>query len=378
MKRFCEENNIDEVSALEYGMDFREPQYRREVFLRFYEYHLKYQAHAGAVYYAFPAIFERYNFDREQKLWFCFINGCSQHVLSTWEIFNRFPDFRRFSLVELEKYFDENYKLLGWDIDRRYQKKDFIKCVENYREQVFESYDSQGEFFDEILRADLTEFQNFDNLWFYVREYFVTFGRLATFSYLEYLRIAGENLDCSNLFFDDLNGSKSHRNGLCKVLGRDDYDWHDKINPTFKGNYTKQDFIDLAREAEMLLSEARERFEHKDISYFTLETTLCCYKSWHRPNRRYPNVYNDMFYERIKKHELVFGQKSGEMFWEIRREKLPDALRLEANPADVGLNSIKQNHYLNTGQVIMMDKDWSCFKNDYNDWVDSHNEQYAK
>jgi hypothetical protein len=45
-------------------MDFRNPKYRREVFLRFYEFHLKYKAHPGGVYIAFPYIQKYYNLDR--------------------------------------------------------------------------------------------------------------------------------------------------------------------------------------------------------------------------------------------------------------------------------------------------------------------------
>ena len=39
-----------EESKLVEGLDFRLPKYRREVFLRFYEFHDKYKGHAGAVY----------------------------------------------------------------------------------------------------------------------------------------------------------------------------------------------------------------------------------------------------------------------------------------------------------------------------------------
>jgi hypothetical protein len=44
---------------------------------------------------------------------------------------------------------------------------------------------------------------------------------------------------------------------------------------------------------------------------------------------------------------------------------------LEDNPADVGVKPLKQNHYRLTGQPIMMDRDWPCFKNDYNDKVEA-------
>jgi hypothetical protein len=55
------------------------------------------------------------------------------------------------------------------------------------------------------------------------------------------------------------------------------------------------------------------------------------------------------------------------LFWEARKTYLPAHLRLEDNPADVGVKPEKQNHYRRTGQVINMDKFDPVFKNDYND-----------
>jgi hypothetical protein len=102
----------------------------------------------------------------------------------------------------------------------------------------------------------------------------------------------------------------------------------------------------------------------RDVNFLTLESTLCCYKSWHRPNRRYPNVYNDMFHDRIKKAEKAWGRQL-RIFWDIRRAALPQHLRLEDNLWDVGVKPEKQNHYRLTGQVIMMGHDEPCFANDY-------------
>jgi len=171
-----------------------------------------------------------------------------------------------------------------------------------------------------------------------------------------------------------MNGSQSHRNGLCKVLGRDDMDWHAKLNPYFQG-YNKEIIDWLKVEGETLLNEAKERFKDKpffrDVSYFTLESTLCCYKSHFRKNRRYPNVYTDMLYERIKYAEGKWnGAESFEDFWEARKLLLPKVLRKEDNPADIGLKPDKQNHFRSTGQMIMMHEEWPCFKNDYNDKVE--------
>lgn len=365
--RYCNINNLEEFKELIEGLDYRNPQYRREVFLRFYEFHLKYKSHPGAVYYMMPYIAKVHNMDMEQKLWFCYINGCSQNVLSTYAIWSEFPDFKDLDINKFSEWFRENYKKFGWDTDRRYVKNNFEKCIENYKLLVGNK--TQEEFFLEFANTE-DPFQNFRNVWSKVITDFFLFGRLSTFSYLEYLRIMGLNIDCDELFLFDMDGSKSHRNGLCKVLGRDDLDWHDKLNPEFDG-YTTSIIEWLIHEGEVLLNEAKEKFKgaefFNDVSYFTLESTLCCYKSWHRKNRRYPNVYNDMFHDRIKYAERQWNDKEKfKLFWKARAEILPEYLRLECNHRDPGLKAEKQNHYRETGQVIMMDKEWNCFKNEFN------------
>lgn len=373
MKRYCDLHDLAEVSDLKVGMDFRLPQYRREVFLRFYEFHLRHRAHAGGVYYVMPALFDELKMDDEQRLWFCFINGCSQHVLSTYEIFTRFPDFAKLDEAALSEWFRANYRQLGWDTDRRYHKNTFEKHVSTYRELVL-PHGSQRAYFEHVMAGADNPAARFDRLWPAVLTGFYGFGRLASFSYIEYLRIAGLDIDCSNLFLNDINGSKSHRNGLCKVLGRDDRDWHPQSNPDFDGRYTREDIAVLQVEAEKLLEDARARIAYEDVSYFTLETTLCCYKSWHRPNRRYPNVYNDMLYDRIAKHSENWSPETVELFLRIRAAVLPDYLLLERNPRDVGVAPIKQNWYRETGQVIMMHREWPCFANGYNAFVESEDE----
>jgi hypothetical protein len=365
--RYTTINNQPEVSTLTAGLDFRQPQYRREVFLNFYGFHLKYKAHPGAVYYTMPYISWALNYTQEQKLWMAFINGCSQNIVTTKTILDEFPDVTAYNHKDFNKWFREHYTKLGWDTDRRYVKNKLEEVIEHYIAKL--DGRTQYEYFEQAMGTQ-DPYTNFENLWQNVMSNFHTFGRLATFSYLEYLRIVGLNLDCNSLFLDDIDGSKSHRNGLCKVLGRDDLDWYQKGNPNFTG-YTPQQIEWLKTEGELLLNDAKEKFKdepfYNDISYFTLESTLCCYKSWHRPNRRYPNVYNDMFYGRIVNAEKKWAkQKDFSIFWEARKKYLPTKLRLEDNWQDCGLKPEKQNHYLNTGQVIMMDDEYPYFVNQFN------------
>lgn len=352
---------LEEVSELKVGLDFRRPEYRREVFLRFYEFHLENRSHPGCVYYAMPWLVQKHKLDPEQKLWVAFINGNTQNIVTTWEIFKRFPNC---SLKGLKAWFDKNYKNLAWDTDRRYHKKDFVKSVEVYSRLVGTS---QRQYFENL--AGNTPEKKFEALWAALRSDFYTFGRLSSFSYSEYLRIMGAPIMCPTLFLRDMSGSKSHRNGLAKVLGRDDLDWFRETD--FTGDYTEEELTWLEEEADTLLDEAFGRavksgkIDLSTVNFFTLESALCTYKSWHRKNRRYANVYNDMFYERIKLAEERFGKEEVKQFWECREDTQPKHLLLEFCPHDPGLVPDKQNWYRNTGQVIMMSKRWPEFDNPF-------------
>lgn len=363
--RWSELNGELEIKDLKKGMDFRLPKYRREVFLRFYEFHLKHRAHPGAVYFAMPWLAKHFDMDQEQKLWIAFINGCSQNIVTTYKIFQQFPTLKNLDIEKLDSWWNESHQKFkvgsGWDTDRKYfklGKTGFPACVKSYKDHI-DKYGSQVEFFNHI-QYNNDKFKNFEKAWDFFRNNVLSFGRLSTFSYLEYLRIQGLNIDCNNLFLEDISGSRSHRNGLCKVLGRDDLDWWKE-----KIKYDKKTIDWLIEESNLLFEEAKARIDHHDVSLFTFESTLCCYKSWHRPNRRYPNVYIDMFHDRIKYAELVHQEKL-DIFWQMRKECLPEYLRLEDNPNDPGLSKEKQNHYLDTGQVIMMEKEWDCFENNFN------------
>lgn len=359
---------IDEVKTLEPGMDFRKPTYRREVWHRFYTFHLRYGSHPGMVYALMRWLGEECDWTMEDRLWFAYINGCTQHPPTSLLIFNRYPDPFELDEEDLDRWFNANFTRLGWDTDRRHQKASFPACVRDYRTHLADM--TQREFFDFLAGAGADPFTYFREVWEYVRNNFLSFGRLSTFSYLEYLRIMGLPLNCSELFLDDMSGSKSHRNGLAKVLGRDDLDWYEPTG--FDGRYAKGQLEWLAKEGKLLLYEAqiRNQFEPwaDDVNYFTLESALCTWKSWHRPNRRYPNCYADMLFNRLRKFEVDWPDELGiaALFWEARRKLLPDYLLLEQQPFDLGLRPEKQNWYRNTGEVIMMWRDDPVFENGYN------------
>jgi hypothetical protein len=340
--------------------DYRLPKHRREVFHKFYQFHLKYRSHPGCVYYLIPHLRDTYGWDDKQTMWFTFVNGNTQNPVTSLTIVREFPDPKK--LDGLDSWFNTNWPRIKFDTDRRYQKKDFLKSVDWFVSEK----DHRGMW---EAKAE----QGFSEVWKTARS-IPAFGRLSAFSFLEYQRIAGLPVEIDTLFLRDVSGSKSHRNGLCKVLGHDELDWH-KSNPDFDGKYHKETFEWLELEGEKLLAEAKELAKGQDyaedVSYFTMESALCTFKSWFRPNRRYANVYNDMLFLRIKEGEGLWPEHDFSDFWEARQKYLTPNLRLEDTPNDPGLCREKQNHFRETGQVIMMDRDYPEFKNDFNDAVNS-------
>lgn len=348
------------AAELRAGTDFRQPRYRREVFLRFYAFHLRHRAHPGCVYYLIPYLRDRYGWSDDEALWFAFINGNTQNPVTSLLLHRAAPTPDRAGA--LLEFFARNYERLAFDTDRRHHKKRFGAAVESYRNLV---HGNQVRFWR--TRAA----HGFASVWTAATS-IATFGRLSAFSYAEYLRVVGLPFDCETLFLDDRSGSRSHRNGLALVCGLDEYDWH-ASNPSFDGRYSPDLIAHFDVEARRLLDEARRRAVGepwaRDVDLFTLESALCTYKSWHRPNRRYPNVYNDLLYDRLVKAEAAWPDAGLGVFWDARRAALPAHLRLEDTPTDPGCVPMKQNHYRLTGEPVMMDREWPCFANGFNDGV---------
>lgn len=375
--RYTDFTGIGEVKDLKAGMDFRHPKYRREVFKRFYEFHNKYLAHPGFVYAAIPYFMKKLGVEERSEaiLWLCFINGVTQNIVTTETIFNEFPEVPKDSrgVEKIHKYVMDHWKQLQWDQDRKYTKAKMGTIVQSYVDNIAKHGGSQDAMFKQFTDSDDVK-KNFRKMWDFVFNNFFLFGRLSTFSYLEYLRLAGVPIDCDSLFLDDISGSKSHRNGLCKILGRDDLDWHDTENPEFDGGYTSEVMQWLVKEGDTLLEEMKKERYHKDVSFFTMESCMCAFKSFFRKNRRYPGVYLDMHHDRIKRAELEWGDKKsfGEQ-WRMRGQYLPYYLKLEDKPNDPGLKPEKQNYFRETGKIIQMSNDDPVFANAFDDMIFNKN-----
>lgn len=334
------------------GTDFRQRAYRREVWQRFYSFHLKHRSHPGAVYYVLPAMAEAAGWDREQRAWAAFLNGNTQNPATTWLLMQ--AGDRPGRADRMLGWWRANYPALSWDTDRRHHKARLDTATAGYLE---------------LTRGGQAAYWNratgWDGAW-QAANAIPTMGRLSAWSYLEYVRIleVADIPDADTLLLSDRDGSRSHRNGLCLLTGNDDWIWWD-YNPSFDGRYPPDLIAHLENEAAGLLAEARRRNPgHPDVGFLTLESALCTYKSWHRPRRRYPGVYNDLLYDRLVAAEGRFGRRF-DVIWQARKDHLPPYLRLEDNPTDPGCVPVKQDWYRTTGEVIVMEREWPCFRNGF-------------
>lgn len=344
------------MTYLNPGVDLRKPEYRREVFLRFYDYHTQFGTHPGLVYLVIPGLRQSLEWTQEDSLWFSFLNGCTQHPMTSLLLMEQAPTLS--DSARLVDWLEVNVDKISVDTDRRYHRRLIPKALEGYLSLL--GGQSASEYWT------TTANRGWDEVWSAARS-IPTFGRLSAWSFCDYLLCSGIEVEPTTLMLEDHAGSRSHRNGLAIVSGRDDLDWHSS-NSDFDGKYSRSDLAFLADTGESLLAEARQRSQGKPYEQFvnrlTLESALCTYKSFHRPNRRYPNVYADMMYDRLIAFEKSWGESDlTRAFWRLRSERLPVELRLEDNPGDPGCVALKQNWYRETGRVPMMSglyEDMSC------------------
>jgi hypothetical protein len=323
--------------------DWRLPENRREAFQRSYSFHLKHKAHPGMVYSFLPAIAEAFGLDEDGRAWLVWLNGNTQNAVTSLMLLEVAPSAKYWQAAVA--FWSDHFKRLEWDMDRRHQKGKFAEATEDWVLSGYAHKAAQG-WLDAGLRG-------WDATWAYAKDQ-PHMGRLSAWSMTEYARILlGQEVpDAASFMLEDASGSRSHRNGLALIAGYDSVHWGPEVADLLGI------VAHLGEVGESLLQEAIERnVGNPDVSRLTLESALCTYKSWHKPNRRYPGVYADMMYGRIRKAEARFNRKF-DLLWDVRKRDLPEYLRLEDRPTDPGLAPVKQNWYLQTGQPVALHWEW--------------------
>ena len=303
------------------SVDYRLPENRKKYFETLYSLNLKYRCHPGLVYLYIPELRKRFGWSLEETLWFATINGHTQNPITSLRIFSKSPEIpeKDSQWKKLEDWFNEDWVNLSYDTDRLKQKKDTLGGLKSYAALV----GSQ-------TQESLWQGKTYSECWDTANQ-IRSFGRLSTFSYLEYVRIAGCVPDCEDLLFRDFKGSRSHRNGMFFLLGEDEkvFDKRQLNGHTGKYENFQETCKVLEETATTFLEEFKEQvLNHEDVGRFTMESCLCQFKNGFF-KRRYPGVYSDMGWDRILWYEKRGFRDLTLTFREIRADHLPNWLREE-------------------------------------------------
>jgi hypothetical protein len=302
--------------------DYRQPDNRPAYFDGLYATHLQYRIHPGLVYFYLPGLVKRLRLDTEDALWLAFLNGITQNPITTLRLFRQLEECptREEPIDDFDKWFNENWDTLSFDTDRQKNKRLTTDAIRSYAALVNMAGSQRA------LYAGKTYREAWETA-----EQIVSFGRLSAFSYLEYVHLLGLGPESDDLFFGDLAGSRSHRNGMFFLYGHDNLVWDKRLKNGCTGRYKDLPHIaaQLAAHSDLYLDRFRK--DHPgtpDIGYNTFESALCAFKNSFF-SRRYPGVYADMGWDRIAWYRERGLEEVTRPFVEMREETLPDWLRIE-------------------------------------------------
>lgn len=321
--------------------DYRLKDNRRAYFESLYSMHLQHRVHPGLVYIYLPGLVKLHRLDPEDTLWLAFLNGITQNPITTMRMFQELPTCPRpgDDLTAFTAWFNEEWAALAFDTDRQKNKRLTLDAIKGYAALVEEA-GSQRALYAEKSYKDAWD----------TAERIPSFGRLSAFSYLEYVHLLGYGPGADDLFFEDKEGSRSHRNGMLFLHGFDDLVWDKRLPNGITGKY--KDLPGMAKsmmiQSDRFLDGLRkERPDLPDVGYNTYESALCAFKNSFF-GRRYPGVYADMGWDRIKWYEDRGMSDGTRDFRDMREEHLPDWLRIEVEVKPVE-RSVRAKQFPETG-----------------------------
>ena len=318
-------------------MDYRLAQNRREAFIRWYAWSLKYDDCDPAVWCT-NYLHKRYEHNDEERIWLAWLYGNTYQLPTAWVLKNEFPDFELATVDRMEQWNTANYKRLRYQTDTKWNKGHLPAMFASY--QKFIGDKTQREVLESYY--GYTEEDNFESLWRVIKDSLHKFGRYSTWFYLQHLKhTAGIRISPTSLMLDDFDGSRSHRNGLLYAIG-EEHNVDRKL--------TKAEYANLESKAYEIICETEASYPEltDQIDFFTMETCLCSFKKIFREHHgRYLGYYLDRQAEEIK-----MAEKDGwygidwDVLWQARNETID--IRLDN---DRGIDKDKFASFLNTGKL---------------------------
>ena len=254
--------------------------------------------------------FDRFEYNTEQRLWISWIYGTTYYWPTAYVVWNEFPDMDLVGVDRLTDWNNTNYSRLRYQTDTKWNKGHLPDQFVSYRDFVGDR--SQRDALTQGFVGDPVK--DFYTLWDTVNSWH-KFGRYSSWFYIQTLKQCCDiDVDVDSLWLHDYSGSRSHRNGMCYALGKED--WIDQ-----KLDKDQIDFLE--GESREILQEVK--FKHGDkADYFGMETVACSFKKLFRKREgRYLGYYLDRQAEEIRKVEADNWEGiDWKPLWDARNETI--------------------------------------------------------
>ncbi len=320
-------------------LDYRLIENRKAAFVEWMRWSIEHDDCDPSLYMA-NYLFRRFEHNLEQKLWICWLYGTTYHFPAAWVIWNEFPDAELVDSARLRDWNDKNYKRLRYQTDTKYNKGFLPAQFASYKNWAL-LRGSQVQHFRGLV-GDTPE-ATYETLTHEITTHLYKFGRYTTWFYLQTLKhCAGIDMNPPTLLLNDREGSKSHRNGLCYAVGKDD--WVDAGLSAAQYQYLEDEATALLIRVKEGLSSA---YEHK-ADRFAMETCLCSFrKIFRHKHSRWLG-----YYLARQSHEIETVERDGwdgvcwTPFWDARAETIKDAELLRHS-----LTGVNANTFLSDGNL---------------------------
>jgi hypothetical protein len=310
-------------------------------------------------------IFNRLEFNSEQRLWFIYLLSVTYHLPTTLVIWNEFPDFENIDLDRLEKWQNNNYSIIKYETDMKWNKGHLPAMVKSYQEIVNNHVNSneytpamgdQHSMLYSLCQSDdlKSNYKCVESLSYQYHK----FGRFTVYNYMQYLQeIFGLDIEIPSLLLGD-SGSDSHTNGAAMVMNRPDlmnrvYD-SKGVKKTKTGVvYTDNDRIDMANCMDGVIREISERFPDVHTNYYRVETSLCAIHKFFRVRQgRYLNYY----IHRISKNVKDICNDWVDINWELVWDWESEVVGEEVHESYSTVKSDKYSELLDSGTLSGFNK----------------------
>lgn len=262
---------------------------------------------------------DRFELNKEQRYWLCFLFSTNYCVPTTYFMYNEFPDFATVDTGRLQRWWEANRDKLIFQTDKRWirSRNQFVDVFASYKNFV----SMYGETQEQAIKTALGGSNNPYKRYYSLLDNFkvAQFGRFAMFLYSELLKnICNDNVGVQF----NIEEAESSRNGLVFALGLEETAFTGHTGRTLPKSticYLNEGLGYIARR----IAQADINPRHKTL--WSIETTLCAYKKHKLNGARYVGYYIERMRKEIEKMEAMTDKAHGggiswRPLWEFRKE----------------------------------------------------------